>query len=102
MKFPMAALLPELQLATRKAREAAAADTFDTAPMRLALHEAAKKGQSTLRLRVDLPGLHKTDAAKKLVEWCKREGISMTWEKRFQDVPNEGRQVEIVEPEFSW
>lgn len=102
MKWPMAAVLPELQLATRKARETAAADTFDLAAVRLALHEAAKKGQSTLRMPVALPGLHKTDAAKKLVEWCKREGISATWEKRLHDVPGEGRQVEIVEPEFSW
>jgi hypothetical protein len=55
-----------------------------------------------MRLRVKLPGLHKTEAGDKLFEWCKREGISATWEKRFQDVPDEGRQVEVVEPEFSW
>jgi hypothetical protein len=98
----MAPLLPELQLATQKQREAVAAKAFDHDAVRLALHQAAKKGQSTMRVRVELPGLHKTEAGKKLFEWCKREGISATWEKRFQDLPDEGRQVEIVEPEFSW
>jgi hypothetical protein len=95
-------LLPELQQETQNQREAVAADTFDLAAVRLALHQAAHKGQSTMRLRVTLSGLNKTDAADKLVAWCQREGISMTWEKRVQDVPDEGRQVEIVEPEFSW
>jgi hypothetical protein len=55
-----------------------------------------------MRVRAPLPGLHKTEAGKKLFEWCKRKGISATWEKRMQDMPDEGRQVEIMEPEFSW
>jgi hypothetical protein len=95
-------LLPELKQETQNKREAAAAKAFDLEAVRLALHQAANTGQSTMRVRVSLPGLHKTDAGKKLFEWCKREGISATWERRFQDVPGEARQVEIVEPEFSW
>jgi hypothetical protein len=95
-------LLPELQQETQNKREKVAAKAFDPEAVRLALHKAAHEGQSTMRVRVELPGLHNTEAGKKLFEWCKREKISATWEKRFQEVPDEGRQVEIVEPEFSW
>jgi hypothetical protein len=96
------ALLSELQQETQNQREAIAAERFDLEAVRLALHLAAHKGQSTMRVRAPLPGLHKTEAGKKLFEWCKRKGISATWEKRMQDMPDEGRQVEIMEPEFSW
>jgi hypothetical protein len=99
---PLPPLLPELKQETQNLRETTAAKAFDLEAVRLALHQAAHKGQSTMRLRLELPGLHKTEAAEKLFKWCKREGISATWEKRFQDLPDEGRQVEIVEPEFSW
>jgi hypothetical protein len=102
MKWPMTPLLPELQQETQHQREAVAAEAFDLEAVRLALHQAARKGLSTVRMPVTLPGLNKTEAGKKLFEWCKREGISMTWEKRVQDVPGEARQVEIMEPEFSW
>jgi hypothetical protein len=96
------ALLPTLQDESQRQREAAAAALFNLDAVRLALHQAAHKGQSTMRLRTTLPGIQRTDAAKSLTEWCKHEGISLTWEKRLQDMPDEGRQVEIMEPEFSW
>lgn len=99
---PLPPLLPELKQETQNLRETTAAKAFDLEAVRLALHQAAHEGQSTMRVRVTLPGMNKTDAADKLDAWCKREGISVLWEKRLQDVPDEGRQVEIVEPEFSW
>jgi hypothetical protein len=99
---PPPPLLPELQQETQNQREEVAGEAFDLEAVRLALHQAAHKGQSTMRLRVEIPDLHKTEAAEKLLKWCKREGITATWEKRFQEVPGETRQVEIVEPEFSW
>jgi hypothetical protein len=99
---PLPPLLPELRQETQKQRETVASEKFDLETVRLALHQAAHTGQSTARVRVMIPGLNKTDAADKLAAWCKRERIWMTWEKRIQDVPDEARQVEIMEPEFSW
>lgn len=96
------ALLPALQMETRQQREAAAQAAFNLEAVRLALHQAAHNAQSSLRMRVTLPGLHQTDAARKLMEWTKGERISLTWERRLQEVPDESRQVEIHEPEFRW
>jgi hypothetical protein len=96
------ALLPTLQNESQRQRETAATALFNLDAVRLALHQAAHKGQSTIRLRTTLPGLQRTDAAKSLTEWCKHEGISLTWEKRLHEIPDETRQVEIMEPEFSW
>ena len=96
--------LPALQDETADAREKFAKQAFNLELVKMNLVKVANRGQASFRIRLpnNLSGLNGTEAAKALEAFCKREGVRLTWEKRSAELPDEGRHVDVVEPEFSW
>jgi hypothetical protein len=97
-------LLPALQDETAAAREKFAKQAFDLELVRISLVKAAARGQKSFRIRLPntLSGMNATVAGKALEAFCVRENVQLTWEKRSAELPDEGRHVDVVEPEFSW
>jgi tryptophanase len=104
MNSKVKSLLPALQDETAAAREKFAQQAFALELVKLHLVRAAARGQTSFRIRLpnNLSGISGTDAAKALEAFCKCEGVRLTWEKRPAELPDEGRHVDVVEPEFSW
>jgi len=102
MKPKLAKLLPMLQTETRAAIEARAEIELNTSNIRMAIMNAAREGQTALRIRMpsnlDVRG---TKAAAVLAEWCKIEGLTLSWESREADLLD-GRRMTVWEPEISW
>jgi hypothetical protein len=102
MKPPVARLLPELQRESAHAREKRAAVELNVEVVRMAMHNAAKAGQTALRVRMpsnlDVRG---TEAAAQFELWARDNGFRLTWEKRTVDL-EDGRRVDVFEPEISW
>ncbi|WP_439926182.1 hypothetical protein [Nitrobacter sp. JJSN] len=104
MSAKIKALLPALREETELAREKFANQAFDLELVRVSLMKAAARGQKSLRIRLpdNLAGMNGTAAGKALTAYCAREGLHLTWEKRSAELTDEGRRVDLVEPEFSW
>jgi hypothetical protein len=96
--------LPALQDEAAAAREKFAKQAFDLELVRLTLMKAAGRGQKSFRIRLPntLSGMNMTLAGKALEAFCVRENVQLTWEKRSAELPDEGRNADVVEPEFSW
>jgi hypothetical protein len=102
MKAPLAKLLPTLQKESRAAVEKRAEVELNPGVIRVAMMNAAKLGQTTLRVRIpsnlDVNG---TAAKATFEKWCKDEGLALSWESRSVDL-DDGRRVTVWEPEISW
>jgi hypothetical protein len=102
MKDIRAKLLPTLQKESRAAIEKRAEVELNPGVIRVAMMNAAKLGQTTLRVRIpsnlDVNG---TDAKATFEKWCIDEGLTLTWEGRSVEL-EDGRRVTILEPEISW
>jgi hypothetical protein len=104
LKAPVKPLLPELQKEARAAVEKFAAAELNCDTVRIRMYEAARNGQTSLRLRLPAActiDMRHTEAAHALKEWCKMNGFSMEWETR-SVIAEDGRTVVIGEPEISW
>ena len=102
MKDPRAKLLPVLQKESRAAIEKRAEVELNPAVIRITMMNAAKLGQTALRVRMpsnlDVSG---TEAKATFEKWCKDEGLVLTWESRNVDL-EDGRRGIVLEPEISW
>ncbi|MGX7742318.1 hypothetical protein [Rhodopseudomonas parapalustris] len=94
--------MPVLQKETRAALEERAEVELNTSNIRMAIMNAAREGQTALRVKMpsnlDVRG---TKASATLTEWCKGEGLALSWESREADLPD-GRRATVWEPEISW
>lgn len=102
MKDLRAKLLPVLQKESRAAIERRAEVELNPSVIRIAMMNAAKAGQTALRVRMpgnlDVTG---TQAKVTFEGWCKAEGLTLTWESRSVDL-EDGRRSVVYEPEISW
>jgi hypoxanthine-guanine phosphoribosyltransferase len=102
MKPPVTKLLPALQQESQAAREKRAAVELNVDVVRIAMFNAAKAGQTALRVKMpsdlDVRG---TEAAVSFGAWIIENGFTLSWEKRAVDL-EDGRRVEVFEPEISW
>lgn len=102
MKLPVEKLKPFLQSESAAAREKRAAVELNVEVVRLAMHKAAKEGLTSLRVRIpDNLDVRGTEAATKFEAFFRSEGIMVSWDKRLADL-EDGRRVEVWEPEISW
>jgi hypothetical protein len=97
-----AKLLPILQHETSAALEKRAEVELNPNVIRMAMMNAAKLGQTALRIKMpnnlDVTG---TQAKASFEQWCKAEGLTLTWESRNVDL-EDGRRATVFEPEISW
>lgn len=104
MKPPLVKLKPTLEKEMLKVIEDFAAAEYNPAAVRIRIFDAAKNGQSALRLRAleafDTD-LRRTEAAKRLEAWCVENDLKITWESRVVE-KEDGRRTNIFEPEISW
>lgn len=102
MKANLAKLLPELQREAAHARENQAATHLRPEKIRGLLHEAARQGQSSVRIRLpEGMNVRGCDSTELFEVWVRDNGLTIVWERRMCDMPD-GRRVEIEEPEISW
>lgn len=100
MKPRLARLTPHLVERTRAARETYAAEKLELDTIRLAMDEAAGRGEEALRVPLDCD-VRETAAAAALTAWAAREELVLTWEMRPADRPD-GRKEYIFDPEIRW
>jgi len=102
MKDLRTKLLPVLQQESRAAIEKRAEVELNPSVVRVAMMNAAKAGQTAMRVKMpnnlDVTG---TEAKALFVKWCKDEGLALSWESRSVDL-DDGRRVTVWEPEISW
>lgn len=102
MKAKLANLLAELQREAALYRENQAATHLRPERARLLLHEAAKQGQDSVRIRLpEGVNVRGCDSTELFEMWVRENGLTIVWERRMCDMPD-GRRVEIEEPEISW
>jgi hypothetical protein len=104
MKPTITPLKPALEREMLKVVEEFAAVELKPDVVRLRIFDAAKKGQAALRLR--LPDriaidVRRTGAAQELESWCRTNDLQITWESRMVET-EDGRRVNVWEPEISW
>lgn len=104
MKPPLVKLKPTLEKEMLKVIEDFATAEYNPATVRIRIFDAAKNGQSALRLKTleafDAD-LRKTEAARRLEAWCRENDLRITWESRVVEKAD-GRRVTVFEPEISW
>ncbi|MDE5440405.1 hypothetical protein GWG65_02870 [Bradyrhizobium sp. CSA207] len=102
MKAPVEKLLPFLQKESFLARQDRAAVELKTDVIRIMILEAARKGLTGIRIRMpDSLDVKGTPAAADLKTWCRKEGLTLTWERRSATLEG-GRQSDVWEPDISW
>ncbi|MCP3463037.1 hypothetical protein [Bradyrhizobium sp. CCGUVB23] len=102
MKANLSKLIPELEKSYKTELENLAATHLRTDKIKMALHNAAKKGHRALRIA--LPGgidLRKTDGAEMFKEWIKENGLTAEWHSRVATT-EDGRQAAGFDVEISW
>jgi hypothetical protein len=103
MRSALNALRPFAVKAAEEAREKIAAELFKLDAVKLAITEAALRGESSIRLplgshAVELRG---TVEAGKLAAWVEANGLKMEWRDRVAERSN-GLKVEVSEPVIWW
>lgn len=89
---------PELDELTRKARDKLAEVAFKDVTVKGLLSVAAKEGRYVCVIPAPLD-LSDTEAAKAIVRWCAKEGLSASWSPRAAAEPHAEAPKDLV---VSW
>ncbi len=103
MRDPRNAFRPFIVKETQAAREKLAAQHFDLESVRDKISEAAMRGEGAIRLPLGqlTTELRETEAARKLAEWCERNGLAMEWADTVLERPN-GLRLRTAELVITW
>ena len=103
MRDPRNALRPFLVKETKTACERLAGELFRLDNVRDAITDAAMRGEGAVRLTLGeaTAELRQTEAAGKLVAWCKDNGLRLEWTERILDRPN-GLRLRTAEAVIIW
>jgi hypothetical protein len=103
MRDPRNAFRPFIVKETQTAREKLAAVHFDLEAVRNKISDAAMRGEGALRLPLGqlTAELRDTEAARKLAEWCEKNGLKLEWAEITLDRPN-GLKLRTAELVITW
>jgi hypothetical protein len=103
MKSPLNALRPFAEKQAQKTREELAALAFNLEAVKLAVIEAAVRGELAVKISIDkcATELRGTDAARALADWVAANKLTLEWVERLAERPN-GLKAGIGEPVISW